>query len=120
MCEQWVVDKSLFFNWAFANGWTPILSIIRKDNDKPFTPDNCKIVSREFSFVERMRRVKKYNLDFTYRVNPNKKLNEEQVIKIINMIHNNIPHKQIAEIFNISVSTISSIKHKKTWSWVTN
>lgn len=42
VCDEWKNDKTKFFEWAFANGYTDDLTIDRIDGDKGYSPDNCK------------------------------------------------------------------------------
>ncbi len=51
--------------------------------------------------------------------NPQSKLTEQDVRKIKKMLENKIQIVKIAKIFNVSVSPISSIKHKKSWTHIT-
>ena len=46
------------------------------------------------------------------------KLTEERVKEIKTMLKNNVDYKQIAEAFNVSVSTIRDIKNERTWKRV--
>lgn len=50
--------------------------------------------------------------------NPSAKLNESEVIQIAEMIMCGIPHKKIAENFNISAITISAIRSKRIWGYL--
>lgn len=42
VCDEWLVDKSKFFTWALSHGYSDMLTIDRKDNDKGYSPDNCR------------------------------------------------------------------------------
>lgn len=51
--------------------------------------------------------------------NPYSKLLEKQVIDIIQDLLNHTPYSQIMKKYNISKSTISAIKNKRNWTYLT-
>lgn len=42
VCEEWEKDFEAFYDWALKNGYAHNLTIDRKDNNKGYSPDNCK------------------------------------------------------------------------------
>ena len=46
ICPEWRQDAAAFMSWCESNGYRPGLEIDRRDNDKGYTPDNCRFVTR--------------------------------------------------------------------------
>lgn len=45
MCDEWRGNADAFIRWAEANGAKKGLLCDRKDNDGPYSPDNCRFVT---------------------------------------------------------------------------
>lgn len=46
VCNEWRNNLFAFIEWAYANGYTDELTIDRIENDKGYSPDNCRWVTR--------------------------------------------------------------------------
>lgn len=42
VCEEWKNDIESFRKWAIENGYAENLTLDRKENDKGYSPDNCR------------------------------------------------------------------------------
>lgn len=51
--------------------------------------------------------------------NPYSKLKEKEVLSIIEDLLNHVPYSEITKKYNISKSTVSSIKNKRNWTYLT-
>lgn len=47
ICEKWLNDFESFFEWSMKNGYKEDLTIDRINNDKGYSPRNCRWVTRK-------------------------------------------------------------------------
>jgi hypothetical protein len=47
VCREWRMNRSSFFVWSITNGYAPGLQIDRENNNKGYSPANCRWGTRE-------------------------------------------------------------------------
>lgn len=47
VCAEWISDLGAFARWAISAGWKPGLQVDRRNSDGPYSPQNCRIVTRQ-------------------------------------------------------------------------
>jgi hypothetical protein len=58
VCDEWVSDVKCFIDWCLNNGWESGLEIDREDNDKGYSPINCRIVTSAVNSYNRRTNVR--------------------------------------------------------------
>ena len=47
MCNEWLNSFQTFYDWAMTNGYRDDLTIDRIDNERDYSPDNCRWVTMQ-------------------------------------------------------------------------
>ncbi|HDZ26275.1 hypothetical protein LCGC14_0911010 [marine sediment metagenome] len=45
ICKEWKEDAANFIQWALENGWKKGLYLDREDNNRGYSPNNCRFVN---------------------------------------------------------------------------
>ena len=102
ICSEWLEPKvgySNFVEWSVKNGYEKNLEIDRRDNEKGYSIENCRWVSREINC----------------RNTRQTKLTEEIVRSIRYGEYKNFNNLELSQILEVTPSTIEAVKNKKTW-----
>lgn len=99
VCSEWLQDPEQFYQWAMQNGYDDSLTIDRIDNEKGYSPENCRWITKE---------EQAHN---TRRITP-----IEVVKKIKDLLRQGLRHKEIARIANVSTNVVSRISCNTSWS----
>ena len=105
VCSEWIDSRVSFFECCFLNGWYPGQRVFRVDKNKPYGPANIVLVS-PFEVGKN-----ELNYQSCYLV-------ADQVREIKKLLQDGNTHAMIAEKYNISVSTVSSIKRGLSWKHI--
>lgn len=92
MCDEWKNSFTKFYDWAISHGYNDNLSIDRIDNNKGYSPENCR-----FATPTQQVRNRSNTLHITYKGETK-------------------PLMEWCEILNLNYNTTWTRMHKYHWS----
>ena len=111
VCDEWLASFEAFCEWALKNGYQPGFQLDRIDNEKGYSPDNCRFVTpsaNQLNKRERETRLRNYT-----------KLTVPQVQEIRRLLRQGVPQREIGRRFGVNHATVWAIKAGRTWTDVT-
>lgn len=96
ICDEWLHDSNKFCEWALNNGYMDDLTIDRIDNDKGYSPDNCRWVSQAVN--TRNTRCTKLTMDLAREIRDS-----------------NMKPKDIAKKYNVKLTSVYDVRLGRSW-----
>jgi len=96
ICDEWLHDSNKFCEWALNNGYMDDLTIDRIDNDKGYSPDNCRWVT--YALNTRNTRVVKMSMPVARKIRGE-----------------NMKPKDIAKKYGVKIGMVYDIRLGRSW-----
>lgn len=101
VCDEWKKSKEAFYKWSMENGYKNNLTIDRIDNNKGYSPDNC----RWTTLSEQAR-------------NKRNTLSVDKVKEIKTLLKSGMINYKIAEIIGTSKCRVDDISSGRSWKHI--
>ena len=98
VCDEWIKSRRKFYQWALANGYRDHLTIDRIDNNKGYSPDNCRWT----------------NYHVQMQNSTKAKLTAKEILEI-RKLHPELSYSKLAKKYNVHKSCIAYIVTRKSW-----
>jgi hypothetical protein len=99
LCDEWLLDKGVFYAWGIRNGWRRGMVVLRHDQDADFSPENCYLMDPREAMLSR----------------PRVKIRQPEVETIRSLLRQGFTQAKVAALFDVSKSCIGSIHRRETW-----
>ena len=96
ICDEWLSDANKFCEWSLSNGYEESLTIDRIDNDKGYSPDNCRWVTPALN--ARNTRVVKMSMPVARKIRGE-----------------NMKPKDIAKKYGVKIGMVYDIRLGRSW-----
>jgi len=103
ICDEWKDSPEAFCKWALANGWHPDLTIDRINTWKPYSPQNCRWVTR---LVQGQNRRNTTPVQTVIEIHQRAALGVRQI--------------DLAREYRVSKGIVNRIANNKTWKGITH
>ena len=98
ICDEWFNNSKSFYDWCMANGYESTLTLDRIDNNKGYSPDNCRWTDSKTQCRNKRNNVVTLEIARQIQAEPKRTNLDELCLK-----------------YRLARSTLKRIKYKQTW-----